>query len=539
MQTDLFGVSGSHGIIQANTRIVCLVLALLFPVLFDGCRKNEPFNEELDIYLKSLIPISEAMPDEKDPEVINTEVDTTVEYIYRTDYYSAAAGYDKQIVLNPQTDVIYPGALVKGESILDGSYTLIPAKRKPITISTSLTGGSTVSVVVDDPKLSTVREAVNALMDQDYDVPPANMGFTIEQAYSEEQLVMSLHASYKLLGVNIQGGFDYSNTSIKTRLVAKFIQSYYTLDMDLPDRPSDLFEANIDKTLFGTYMPMYVSTVTFGRMALFTVESELDEMQVRAYLNGSYSSINAQSSSDFESLKAKSTMKVYILGGNGSSAGAVVDGWEAFKNYIKEGGNFSKNSPGAPIAYKLRYIRDNSIGKIVFAATYPIRTAEPRTDNIVYDIPTILYSFKTHIDDAGSDCELYGEVSSWPKSLGSASKHKHWSYSSSNTFDMNENGTHYFSETTGTVKNWVGLHQLDTIDIYVSIAEDDVTTHQQFTRSTFEIPVSDIVLGQTGGMYEKTGLTVYYGGSEYVNVTFHFEPHMRRTGDKSFVFEPK
>ncbi len=69
-------------------------------------------------------------------------------------------------------------------------------KRKPITISTSLQGSGKVSVQVDDPKLSTVREAVNNLMSQEYDVPPANLGFTVENIYSREQLNLALHASY-------------------------------------------------------------------------------------------------------------------------------------------------------------------------------------------------------------------------------------------------------------------------------------------------------------------------------------------------------
>ena len=526
MKTYLSRFPESREIIRDKPWILCLMLALLFPVLFENCQKTDTFQEDLDMYLKSLPPISDAMPDEQTPAIYNTEVDTTLEYIYQTDYYKAAAGFNEQIVLNPQTDVIYPGALVKGESILDGSYTLIPAIRNPITISTSLTGGSKVSVVVDDPKLSTVREAINNLMDQEYDVPPANMGFTIEQAYSEQQLEMSLHASYKMFGVSIQGGFDYSNNNIKTRLVAKFIQSYYTLDMDLPDQPSDLFEENVDRTLFGTFMPMYISTVTYGRMALFTIESELDETQVRAYLNGSYSSINAQSSSDFESLKAHSTMKVYILGGSGSSAGATIDGWEAFKNYIKEGGNFSKDSPGAPISYKLRYIRDNSIGKIVFSASYPIRTAIPRTDNVVYDIKTSLYSFTAHASDPGDNLELYGNIYSWPIRLGVDSRHLHWT---GFTY-MGQSSTYTFSEDDKIVCNWTNMFQTDTIDIQIRIVEQDdgANPDDKYTIKTFPVPVKDIILNQDmeKGYYEKTGMKVT-DGSDYINVAFRFASTMR------------
>ncbi|MEZ5012149.1 MAG: thiol-activated cytolysin family protein [Bacteroidales bacterium] len=455
------------------------------------------------------------------------EIDTTLEYITKTDYYSVAVGFDDQIVLNPQTDVIYPGALVKGESVLDGSYTLIPAQRKPITISTSLTGSSSVSITIEDPKLSTVREAVNTLMNQEYDVPAANMGYTIEQAYSEQQLDLSLHASYKSAGINVSGSFDFTNKNIKTRLVAKYIQSYYTLDMDLPNQPSDLFEDNIDQALIGTYMPMYVSTVTFGRMAIFTIESELSETEVRTYLEGSFSSVDLDISADFEALKESSTMKVYVLGGSSSSAAATIDGFAKFKEYIIEGGNFSKDSPGAPISYKLRYIRDNSIGKIVFAASYPIRTALPRTDNIVYDINARLMKFKTCVDDGlGSECEIKGDIFSWPKSLGESAKHDHLTY----LVDAPQDGEYPFSETVNTSKTWQGLKQNDTLMIRISLIEDD-KGDDVFHIDDVAVPVSAILLESIDvGFFEKIMRTIY-DSNEYIDVYFNFTPSNMRHED--------
>jgi hypothetical protein len=494
--------------------------------LFSKCEKDTFDEMALNEYLKTLPPISGEMPAEKVPAITGTEIDTATEYIYRTDYYEAAAGFDEQIVLNPQTDVIYPGALVKGESILDGTYTLIPARRKPITISTSLTGGNVTSVVVEDPKLSTVREAVNTLMKQTYDVPYANMGFTIEQAYSEQQLDLSLRASYKGFGLNIKGGFDFSNTTIKTRLVAKFIQNYYTLDMDMPKQPSDLFEEDVDRTLFGTLMPMYVSTVTFGRMALFTIESELSETDVKAYLNASYAGVNASTSSEFDAFKSKSTMKVYILGGSGSAAGATINGFDDFKNYIITGGNFSKTSPGAPISYKLRYIRDNSIGKIVFSASYPIVTAIPRTDNIVYDITTVLFSMDVHENDK-TNCELYGNIWSWPKSLGSSVQHDHLALGSGNYISTGNTSIYEWTENTTTTKLWSGLKQNDTIAIKIAMHEvDDWDPDDHFEVGNFEIPVV-IITSTAGGQYDKTSLRVI-DGTNYIDFTFRFRYQMRR-----------
>jgi thiol-activated cytolysin len=498
-------------------------------IFFSGCQKDT-FNEgSLNEYLKSLPSISTEMPVEKQAELVDNDEETTSEYIYHYDYYEVAAGYDEQIVLNPQTDVIYPGALIKGESILDGTYTLIPAHRNPITISTSLTGSGKVSIKVDDPKLSTIREAVNNLMNQEYDVPPANMGFTIEQAYSEQQLDLSLRASYKGGGISVKGGFDYSNKQIKTRLVAKFIQNYYTLDMDLPDQPSDLFTEDVDRALFGVYMPMYISTVTYGRMALFTIESEYSETEVRAFLNASYAGISGSASTDFDQLKSKSTMKVYILGGSGSDAGSTINGFEDFKNYIIAGGNYSKTSPGAPISYKLRYIKDNSIGKIVFMASYPIVTAIPRTDNLVYDVTAFLQRIESHAGDIGGNLELYGSVYSWPESLGEGVKVNHFPYSSGSWLSVPESGTYNLPDNTSGKRLWTGLSQSDKIFVRIHINEVDdfPDTDDHYNEATFETPLSSIITLLQGQTLDRQMRVT--DGSDYLDFVMQYSYIARRT----------
>jgi len=518
--------------------LVSLLAGILLFTILGSCEKEpvDGFDEEdLNEFLKSLPPISSQMPPEEEAYIVSTEEDTTLEYIYHYDYYQAAAGFNEQIVLNPATDVIFPGALVKGESILDGTYTMIPAVRKPITISTSLTGSGSVSIDVEDPKLSTVREAINSLMNQEYDVPPANMSFTVEQAYSEQQIDLSLRASYKSGIVNVDGGFDFSNKQIKSRLVAKFIQNYYTLDMDLPAVPSDLFENDVDQALFGLYMPMYVSTVTYGRMALFTIESELEETEVRTYLNGSYANVDASASADFDALKEKSTMKVYILGGSGAAAGAAINGFEDFKNYIQSGGNYSRSSPGAPISYKLRYIRDNSIGKIVFSASYPIVTAIPRTDNIVYDINTFLSRFDAAADDglSGNNIELYGNIYSWPASLGSDVRHDHLARGSGSYISVYETGSYDFTENTTTMKDWNGLNQMDTIMVLVNLSEVDdwPDTDDHYGDMTFVVPVPEIITSVVQGQeYIKTPMRVH-DGDDHVDVSMRFMYQMRRLED--------
>ncbi|MFB6340459.1 thiol-activated cytolysin family protein [Saccharicrinis sp. FJH62] len=504
---------------NTSKQVYLLMYLLVIPwlLLLNGCQKNTDFSAEINDTMLSLPPVE--FPAEKSAEIDSTSSEQDLEYDYTIDYYSAAEGYDEQIVLNPQTDVIYPGALIKGESIMDGSYVPISVKRKPITISTSLQGSGTVSVKVDDPKLSTVREAVNSLMNQEYDVPPANLGFTVENVYNREQMDMALHASYQSGLNDIYGSFDFSNTKIRSRVVAKFIQNYYTLDMDLPSSPSDLIDEAPNSGAYGSLMPMYISTVTFGRMAIYTVESELSETEVHTYLEGSYGDVEADASADFEKLSSKSTIKVYILGGSGADASAAINSFADFKKYIVQGGNYSKSSPGAPVSYKLRYIDDNTIAKVVFAASYPVRTAIPRTDNLRYDISVRLYKMKPQFSDGASDNnELYGTVKTWANSNPS-NYHFNWNVSSGGTYlSLGKDQTHTFTNNSTTNRTYYNLKSSDKIVIRLNVKESDLwpNADEDLGVSYYYVPLINII-----GPGSYTYFINNYGsGSSYMDVTF-------------------
>lgn len=510
---------------------VPFALSLLFIIGY-GCKEEDPevdpelYNEDIDALVLGLPPVQ--FEPESPAKVVNTETEQDQEYNYTIDYYTASAGYDDQIVLNPTTDVIYPGALIKGESILDGSYVSIGVDRKPVTISTSLTGADSVSVVVENPNsLAAVRESINDLMSQEYDVPPANLGFTIEEVYSEEHLKLTLHASYDNGFTELSGDFNYENKSIKSRFVAKFIQSYYTLDIDRPNSPSDMISEVGNNSMYGSLMPMYISTVTFGRMALFTIESELSETDVRKYLQASYASASGNSSTEFDKLNANSTMKVYVLGGSGTDAGTIINGFNDFKNYIIKGGNFSKESPGAPISYKLRYLHDNTIARVVFAASYPIRTAIPRTDNIRYDVSVRLVSMTPSTEDGdGSANEFYGSISSWI--AGTETYNYHWNVARSGSqLSLAENSTHNFPVNTSTYTTYTNLTGDAEIMLATSIADADspgfpfYDDDDYLGHSTYKLNLINVI-GNSSAPY-LYNIENYGQGSDFMDLVFEFK----------------
>jgi len=76
--------------------------------------------------------------------------------------------------------------------------------------------------------------------------------------------------------------------------------------------------------------------------------------------------------------------------------------------FIKEGGNYSKESPGAPIAYKLNYLKDNSPARMSYTTDYDLKTCT----RVSQKVRVVLNSINVDSagGDAGDDLELYGNI---------------------------------------------------------------------------------------------------------------------------------
>jgi thiol-activated cytolysin len=390
-------------------RIKIIVILGFFFLL--ACEKNKIDPQEFNELVKALSYLDqpEEIPVPIEIEVVDSS-EASGDYVCSVKRYKAAPGYDEMFLMDPTTDVIYPGAIIKGESIPTGEYIPIVADRKPMTISVSLQNiAGSPSRTVEEPKLSSVRDALNDILSADVTgATPAKISFEIENVYSEEQLSLAVQGNYKNSFVDVSASFDFSRQDIRSRLVVKFLQVYYTVDMDLPQNPDDLFEELPSMESLGSTSPLYVSTVSYGRMVLFTVESTYSSTEINTALNAAFSSGVQSGSIDvdahYQKIIDNSTMKAFILGGSGGSAVQSVNGIEGIVNFITSGGDYSKDSPGAALSYKLRFLKDNSVANIILASEYNVRQCQRIFSN--YEVE--LWHIKCDCNDAGVDAELFG-----------------------------------------------------------------------------------------------------------------------------------
>ncbi|MGK7393269.1 MAG: thiol-activated cytolysin family protein [Candidatus Cyclobacteriaceae bacterium M3_2C_046] len=437
------------------------------------------------------------------PEEVDTsqperdQKDNTLECYTTT--FKASPGFDQMLALDPTTDVIFPGALLQGSSIPTGEYIPIVSDRAPITLSASLTNinGSPV-VTVTDPSLSTVREGVKSILDQEITgSTAAKLNFEISQVYSEQHLSVALGANYRSAGQDVSSSFNFAQSAYKNKFVIKYLQIYYTIDVDPPKEPSDFFNSmTVLEELNGT-LPVYVSSVFYGRMVLYTVESNYEFTEINAAFSASFTSGGGTIDANYSEIISNSTIKALVIGGSGKDAAKSIDGPGEVYDYIANGGEYSKDSPGAPISYKLRFLtKGTPVARVVMATEYNIRQCD-----LAYPIFNIkLNKIKlADSNDAGGNTDLYGYVG------GRLSLDGTWVKNGNDVLDV------YWGRNEGSPLNFKGTHQVndeinievykpdyekDYIQLYGKLYDKDFLEDDYLGNRTFEVKLRNLQLNQ-------------------------------------------
>lgn len=352
----------------------------LCAIAVTACVDNDPIGD----YLRDL-PYFPADPVQPKTQVGDASEANEGEYLCTTERFSETGQFDKIVAYAANSESLWPGAIVGGDSVVSGLFRQEVMPRAPLTISVGLESlGGSRSATMQSPSLSSSREAVSSILSSSIDgATPAMIDFQMEQVYSKEQLSLALDASVAWGTGEVDAGFDFNKQDVKSRYLVKYVQSYYTIDVDEPVSGGDFFSSAVGlddvKDRFNdTNIPLYVSSITYGRMVIFTLESNQSSEEIGAALSAAFSAgvtdVDIEMSFEHKQLLETSTIHAVVIGGNGDHAAKAVYGIEGIKSFIQEGGNYSKESPGAPIAYKLKHLGDNSPARMSLTTEYDAKT---------------------------------------------------------------------------------------------------------------------------------------------------------------------
>lgn len=132
--------------------------------------------------------------------------------------------------------------------------------------------------------------------------------------------------------------------------------------MDIPI-DGNLLLNNEELNGIDDYDPVYISSVTYGRLGTITIESNYTYDELRVALKAAFEAkiINGELNLSYEYKKIleESDMHLSIINGDGSGVKAI-EGFNEFKEFIVKGGKFTKELPGDIIFYTASYLSDNS-----------------------------------------------------------------------------------------------------------------------------------------------------------------------------------
>jgi thiol-activated cytolysin len=330
--------------------------------------------------------------------------------------YNQTSRFDQFVALQPNSAALWAGNIVYADQASIGVLTPVPLRQAPLTFSISLENLKSSPVgTMKPPSLSAFRSERNRIMANGIDgAVPAAIDLSISQVHSESQVGFAIGAGANWpSGGKISGSFDFTSKTKQTKILVDFTQAYYTVDVDAPVSPALFFDSSVtidDIKKVLTSPPVYIQSITYGRRVIFTVETDADETAIEAAIKAAYdgAKVGADVSVNTNSKEVldRSSIYAFVLGGSGEDAVGAVAGFEGIVNYIKNGGNYSKDSVGAPIAYKLAYL-DNTPTQLAFTTDYAEKVCVKNRGNIRAYLESIQYVAG---DENGDTLELYGSI---------------------------------------------------------------------------------------------------------------------------------
>jgi thiol-activated cytolysin len=346
----------------------------------------------------STIPLPTEPPSQPIDPVVTNEKDAEVEfpdgqnYACTTKDYILGQNFTEIAGFNPTEDVVWPGALVQGRSISSGIPSRINLRHAPMKITISPSEPGDNSIRVSNPSYNTVSAAVQELTKKLPKVTPAAIGYEYAEMHTAEQALLKIGVAASWVGGNARGQLSKSGSKEDKSILVKFVQRYYTVTAEPVEQGrwfgsgvsvNDLkrFSSAAEGSTGVTNPPAIVSSVTYGRMYVFklTAKKTFDELKAAAAVSHRFVSGNVDANAEQQIREQFSSIQVQFLALGADSEEAVEaiatnDFFKLLKSGATGGG---ENSPGEPISYSIRYLKNDDVAKVGFTTDYSITECIP------------------------------------------------------------------------------------------------------------------------------------------------------------------
>lgn len=269
---------------------------------------------------------------------------------------------------------IYPGSLLKGNTILNQKYEALTGyPQNAVTIYSSLLSVELFSTAV--PSLGETTKYIKAFLGNSTGGQVDAISFSNGSSFT----------NYSEISINTGTSWDFSSLAILRPADNGHIKKkngfYATIDLSL-------FSVLLDPTSEGGYFapgtnigsipdnPVIIEGVTYGRTAIVAIESDEDFNTIKTAFQ---SVLNNESAAATQKLLNEATITLYMEGFNETETRNVktATGYtqlSLFSTAVKNSGSYSANDYGSPIRFFAGTIADNTSVKYGFnyRLDYPI-----------------------------------------------------------------------------------------------------------------------------------------------------------------------
>lgn len=309
----------------------------------------------VNAYVTDLPPWEQPPPDEDVETVLKSvtrdkaTANGPVRFSCARTQHDVLKSHTSILALGSSQSALKPGLLLQGTPYRSGTLQSLPIARSPVTLSIDL-AVPTPTVTVEDPTTASLQQAVSTLQiaaSSELTDLPALVAYSRKETTSQEQMSLQLGvaASYssELSSVNFEAAFANQESEERYTVVAQLMQPMYTIAFadDAIAEPSQFFAPTVTaddllaQEALGTIgpdnLPVFVSSVTYGRLVVFTATSTQasSASQISAALDASVSAYQFGTTLDVEIQSFLSSLEVEVLaiGGNAATvSSAIVSG---------------------------------------------------------------------------------------------------------------------------------------------------------------------------------------------------------------------
>jgi putative lipoprotein len=345
-------------------------------------------------------------------------------WVKTTRHYKIKQTFDENFLFDPTSDVVYPGCVLKGGTIANGTYAMITShKTGDVTFSISLSPANPreaheTSATVPNIRKSEYQEVWNKWATMDWKESPVTTIQSVEKINSQEELVTKLGVAVTAPVANGSVNLGFNFNKKKNHILARLIQKHFTVSTDAPKKGT-IFES-IDKEALDGYQPVYISSINYGRIIYLSIETDEKERNINEAIEfalnkikGVDVNVSVDQAVNYRKMLAKSDVHITVLGGGKTIQQEILKGdIDSFQRFLAADIPMEQMYP---ISFSLRYAVDNSQARVVTSNEFTVtqRDFVPVFKKVRMQLQVLGFSGQHSgpLPNLDKDANIWGKVS--------------------------------------------------------------------------------------------------------------------------------